>query len=59
MNDRKEKCMQKLWLVTPNERENLEDLSVDGRILLIFSVKTEWLWTGFIWFRVGTSSGLL
>jgi hypothetical protein len=43
------------------ERDNLKDLSVDGKIIL------EWLlnklvgkaWGGFIWLRIRTSYGLL
>jgi hypothetical protein len=37
--------------------DQLEDLDVDGKIIL------EWIvgkvWTGCIWFRIGTSGGLL
>jgi hypothetical protein len=42
------------------ERDNLKDLSVDGKIIL------EWIsklvgkaWAGFIWLRTRTSGGLL
>ena len=43
------------------ERDNLKDLSVDGKIIL------EWIlnklvgkaWAGFIWLRIRTSDGLL
>jgi hypothetical protein len=43
------------------ERGNLEDLSVDGRIILKCSLRT-WsgvAWTGLIWLEIGTSGRLL
>jgi len=38
-------------------RGDLEDLGVDGRIIL--EIKDEKVWAGFIWLRIETSSGLL
>jgi hypothetical protein len=35
----------------------LEDLGIDGRILLVCII-TIW-WTGFIWIKMGSSDGLL
>jgi hypothetical protein len=48
-------------LVRKPDRKTTEDLGVDGMIIL------EWLlekyggkvWTGFIWFRIGTSGRFL
>jgi len=41
--------------------EHSEDLDVDGRTILeIILQKWRWkVWIGFIWFKTGTSSGLL
>jgi len=49
------------WLETLKGRDHLEDIGVDGTIIL------EWIlekygakvWTGYIWISVGTSAGLL
>jgi hypothetical protein len=42
-------------------RINLEDLSVDGRVIikLILTKQGVRVWTGFIWFREGSIGGLL
>lgn len=43
------------------EGDYLRDVGVDGRIILR-CILLRWYaraWTGFIWFRVGTSGGLL
>jgi hypothetical protein len=48
-------------VVNLNERDYLEDLSVDGRILLkeIFNKRDGRARTGLIWFITETSSGML
>jgi hypothetical protein len=37
---------------------NLEELSVDGRIILKL-ISRKWVWAGLIWLRIGTGSGFL
>jgi len=43
------------------ERDHLEDQGVDGRIILrwIFRKWDVGVWTGSMWFRIGTGGGLL
>jgi hypothetical protein len=53
--------LTKYWSGNPKGKVHLEDLGVDGSIIL------KWLlgkyggkvWTGCIWFRIGTSGGRL
>jgi hypothetical protein len=42
-------------------REHSEDLGIDGKIILelILGKQGGKVWTGCIWLRIGTSSGLL
>jgi hypothetical protein len=48
------------WLGDVMERDHLEDLGVDGRIILKWiSRKLDWVaWTGLLWLRIGTGGGL-
>ena len=50
----------RFWCRNIREREYLEDVSIDGRIILKCMLKT-WVgeWTGLIWLRTGTDGGLL
>jgi len=45
----------------PERKMPLEDLRMDGRLILKFVVKgkNSREWTGFIWLKMGTSGGLL
>jgi hypothetical protein len=44
------------------ERDHLEDKGVDRRIILIWIFmrrRDVGLWTGLVWFRIGTGGGVL
>jgi hypothetical protein len=49
------------WWESQKERYHWEDIDVGERIILRWILKRqdEVLWTGLIWFRIGTSGGLL
>jgi len=48
------------WLVNLKERDHLEDICVDGKILdLILGKQGGKVWTGFIWLRTRMSGRLL
>ena len=56
-----EKCVLGFWWGDLKERDHLEDLGVDGRIILrlIFKQWGREEWTGLIWLWAGTGGGLL
>jgi len=50
-------CMENTWFLwrSLRERDNLENISIDGRIILRWIFK-QWdgeTWNGLIWFRIG------
>ena len=49
------------WRGELRERDNMEDLDVDGKMILkcIFRKWDGQAWTGLIWLRIGTGGGLL
>jgi len=51
----------RVWWGDPRERDRLEDLGVEGRIIMQWAFK-KWegkAWTGLTWLRIGTGCGLL
>jgi hypothetical protein len=53
--------MQGFWFTDRSERYHLEDVGVDGRIILkrIFNKWDGEAWSGLIWLRTGTGGGRL
>jgi hypothetical protein len=51
----------RFWWGGVREREHLETLGVDGRIILklLFKKRDGEAWTGFIWLGIGTVGGRL
>ena len=47
---------KRLWWGDPRERDHLEDVGVDGRVILkrVFKKWDEETWAEFIWLRIGT-----
>ena len=45
----------------PEETDHLEDVGVDGRIILKSILKKSFAraWIGLVWFRIGTGGGLM
>jgi hypothetical protein len=58
---RKERCVYRLLVGKPNEKNHLEDPGIDGRIILkwVFKKWDAGACTGLIWLRIGTGGGLL
>jgi len=58
---RQERFIQSLGGQTLEERDHMQDLGVDGRIVLKWMVKKSEgeTRTGLIWLRIGTGGGLL
>jgi hypothetical protein len=58
---RQERCIQGFGGGDLMERDHLEDLGIDGRIILKW-ISKKWdgeAWTGLIWLTVGTGGGRL
>jgi hypothetical protein len=51
----------KCWFERLKGRDCLEDLGIDGRIILKYNLgkQSGRVWNGFIWFRIGTGGGIL
>jgi len=58
---RQERCNRGFLWGDLRERDHLENLGVDWRIILkwVFKKCDEEPWTGLIWFRIGTGGGRL
>jgi hypothetical protein len=56
-----EKLIESFWSENLKGKDHSEDINVEGRIILerILGEKCGKLWTALIWFRIGTSDGLL
>jgi hypothetical protein len=56
----KQKHAVEFWREDPRERDHLEDLGADGRVLnWVFNKWDAEAWAGLLWFRIGTPGGLL
>jgi hypothetical protein len=56
-----EEIHTRFWLENCKGRNHLEDLDIDGKLLLELILE-KWdgkVWTGCIWLRIGTSGRLL
>jgi hypothetical protein len=54
-------CIQNFGRKDVKGRKHLEFIGIDGKIILkwILSKYGGRVWTGFIWLKIGTSSGFL
>ena len=57
---RQERYINRVFMGDLREEDHLEDLGVDGRIILKWVFK-KWdgAWTGIIWIRIGTGGRFL
>jgi len=56
----REEVNTRFWWGNLTERDYLEDLDVDGTIILILTFgKWDGTWYGLIWLRIGTSGEIL
>jgi hypothetical protein len=55
------RCAESILVEDLKGRDHLEDLSVEGRIILQWTLEKQGrkMWTGCIWLRIWTSGGLL
>jgi hypothetical protein len=54
------KAHMKFWLENLKERNHLKDLAIDWEKMKLISKKHGYrVWTGYIWFRVGTGGTLV
>jgi hypothetical protein len=54
MHGGKEKCIV-FWCRNLKEREHLEDIGLDRRIILKWVLKQGCVWSGLIWLRIGVN----
>jgi hypothetical protein len=56
MHGRDEKCIQNFGRKNLQERDNSENLVMDGNIILklILDIQDGKVWTGLIWLRIGS-----
>ena len=58
--NKEDKCLDGFWRGSMKERDDMEDIGIEGRTILKCMLK-KWdgrAQTGFIWLRIGTSGRL-